>query len=123
MIKSLIAATLLTASLGLGGCVISPVECTDLAAVSVSLTLENQNGESVAGADVRFSADGSAEEPCTEFDVGTYTCGYEVEGELTITIGADGYEPASISVTVGADECHVITEEVTVVLVPAAQPA
>lgn len=45
---------------------------------------------------------------------------FERPGTYIITVMADGYEPyASEPVTVEEDECHVITREITVNLVPA----
>ena len=120
--KYLLVAVLLAA--GLGGCVFTPVACTDLAAASTSVMVINELGEPVSGADVRFQTVDMAEQPCQEFGQdGVYTCGYEVSGLLTITVVAEGFEPAQATAEVGADECHVITEDVSVTLTTQAQPA
>lgn len=118
--KYLVATALIAFSLT--GCIPTPIDCTDIAVSSTAITLENEAGDPVLGADVRFRTDELAEQPCDEFD-GTYTCGFEIAGELIITIEADGFEPAEVTVEVGSDECHVITEELSVTLTTAAQPA
>jgi len=47
---------------------------------------------------------------------GEFACAFEVAGDLTIRVEADGYAPFEQTVTVRADECHVIGRTITAVL-------
>ena len=110
----------------LGGCIMdeNPIGCTDIAVSSANVTVINELGDPVIGADVRFQTVDVAEQSCEEFGQdGVYTCGFEVSGALMITIVAEGFEPAQASVEVGSDACHVITEQISVTLTTQAQPA
>lgn len=95
-----------------------PVVCTDLAAASVQVHLEDEQGAPITGAAVTWNqadAIGPAED-CLEMQAGDYTCGYEVEGALVVSISAPGFADETVTVEVSADECHVITEQVDVIL-------
>lgn len=124
--KSLMTAAFLAAFLatGLTGCLPFEVACTDIAVSSASIDIQNEQGEAIVGATVRFSTAEVAEQECQEFSgPGNYVCGFEVAGDLLITIEAEGYEPTDLTVTVEQDECHVITEQRAVTLTAAPQPA
>ncbi len=111
-------ATLLAAGCG------SELMCTTIAAVSVSVTVTNTEGDALADASVTYSVDGDEPVVCDALG-GTeamFLCGYEVEGTLTIEVTADGYEPFEGEVVVGADECHVLGEALDVELEPVALP-
>lgn len=95
------------------------VDCTTEARSSVSLHLEDEAGQAIAGATVTYTVDGGAEEPCEAMIAGDYVCGWEVEGRFAITSTALGFTPDTFTVDVGADACHVITEAVTRTLTPA----
>ncbi|MEL6345207.1 MAG: hypothetical protein AAFV53_19025 [Myxococcota bacterium] len=99
------------------GCDLDPVSCDDFAATSVMLTLTNSDGAAIEGAAVSFVSDDLSDD-CFENDPGSYVCGYEVEGDLTISAEAVGYQSQTTTVTVGADECHVITETAEMALAP-----
>ena len=43
---------------------------------------------------------------------------YERAGSYTITVSGTGYQPKTTTVTVTADECHVITQNVDIALQP-----
>ncbi len=60
--------------------------------------------------------DGGATEPCDDMGDGEFVCGWEIEGDFEITARAFGYSTEIASVTVGADECHVIPEKVGLTL-------
>jgi hypothetical protein len=102
---------LLTAAT-LTGC--EPIEygCTDILMWSVTLTLEDESGGVIKDAQVTVT-DGTITEDCHSGSDGVYYCGGELSGELTLTAQAVGFAPQDITVTVEADECHVINEEVT----------
>jgi hypothetical protein len=90
--------------------------CTDQAEASVVLTLLDEAGLPVEGAAVTYQEAGGDPEPCGEDSGGVWVCGMEVSGLLTLAVEAPGYQPQTVDVDVGADECHVITEALTVVL-------
>lgn len=96
----------------------NPVDCTDDERASVVLTVEETGGSPIAGASVAYLLDGDEPAvPCEAGDTdGAYVCGYEVEGELTLLVAADGFVGSAQQVTVAHDGCHVVTEEVVAVL-------
>jgi hypothetical protein len=98
------------------GCDDGLVTCTTDLRYSVSVTVEDEAGDAVTGATVEYSADGGAETACEEWSNGEYACGEEVEGEITVTATADGFGTDEATVTVEADECHVIGQAVTLTL-------
>ena len=99
------------------GCDPETTECTTEAVVSVVVTVTDVDGNTLTGATVTYSP-ADLSDACDEFS-GTYNCGYELGGVVTVSAVLDGYQPASDTVTVFEDECHVRTEQVTLVLEPA----
>jgi len=95
---------------GLTGC--EEVSCTNDAKTSVLLSLESDLGGALEGAEVSVT-DGLVTEDCQEIDVGLYSCGIELAGELTISMAAAGFEAEELDVFVEEDECHVIPQELT----------
>jgi hypothetical protein len=89
--------------------------CTEIAVSSVQVTVTDTAGNLLDGATVTWSQDGGAAQDCEAFD-GQYTCGYEVEGVIDVEASATGYLPGTGQATVTADECHVITESITIAL-------
>lgn len=103
----------------LPGCLDFGVACTEEARASVQVTLVDDLGGFPNGVSVTMQQEGQDEEPCSDFGTaGTVVCGYEVEGEITVRAQAPGHGPAEDTVLVGRtpDGCHVVTEEVTLVL-------
>jgi hypothetical protein len=109
-------AFVVTALAALVACEDTTVGCDDMAVSSVSLTVEDADGNAITGANATYTVDGGVPSACEEFGDGNYACGYEQAGEITVTASAAGYAEASATVTVEADECHVITEQVTLTL-------
>lgn len=105
-----IALTATIAAIGLTGCE-KDIACTDHLAWSVELSLIDEAGGPVEGATVSVT-DGSITEDCYEYE-GTYTCGAELAGDLTISMEASGFSAEELDVTVEADECHVISQQIT----------
>ena len=95
---------------GLTGC--EEVNCTSDVKTSVLLSLESDLGGALEGAEVSVT-DGLVTEDCQEIDVGLYSCGIELAGELTISMAAAGFEAEELDVSVEEDECHVIPQEIT----------
>ena len=95
------------------------VDCTDQAVPSIEVTVTDGQGADVTSADVvwNVAAEDDLPEPCMHQGANVWTCGEEVAGELVVEIDNAGpYEAYSQLVTVGADECHVITESLAAVL-------
>ncbi|MES2639291.1 MAG: hypothetical protein V4850_07395 [Myxococcota bacterium] len=90
------------------------VDCTDVEMASVVATVAGSGGEELRDVSVSWGyrdAD-MAPQPCSEGSGGSWTCGTEVAGDLEIYADAGGHAGEMASVHVGADECHVITENV-----------
>ena len=102
--------------LPLTGCPTSPT-CTTEAALSVLVTVVDDAGADVPEVEVFYDA-GDGEQACEDFSDGTFGCGWEVDGDITVTARADGFSDATDVVTVGADECHVIQESLTLTMAP-----
>ena len=98
--------------------------CTTIALPSLSVTVvDSATGQRVCDATV-VARDGSFQETLTTFGpVCTYSGPHERRGVYEVRVTRQGYVPASVAgVEVTADECHVITREVTVTLVRAPAP-
>jgi hypothetical protein len=72
----------------------------------------------LSGVAVDYAVDAEPTVACVSYAPGTWQCGEERAGAFTLHVSADGHVPATRTVTVGADECHVLTETVDVVLEP-----
>lgn len=112
--------TLVVATLSvLPGCLDFGAACTEEARASVQVTLVDDLGGFPNGVSVTMQQAGQDEEPCSDFGTaGVVVCGYEIEGEITVRAEAPGHGPAEETVLVErtSDGCHVVTEEVTLVL-------
>ena len=99
---------------------LNPTACTADIVPSVEVTVTDSLGQDVTSGDVTWNmaAEDDLPEPCFYQD-NVWICGEEVEGELIIEINnVDSYAPYAQIVTVDADDCHVITEQLAVVLEP-----
>lgn len=90
--------------------------CTEMAAASVMLTVTDANDAEIPGASAEWTGPDGAAGTCDSLGNGTFNCGYEVSGEISVTVSAEGYDDVTKSVVVDHDECHVIGESLTVVL-------
>jgi hypothetical protein len=105
----------------LSGCGFFATECEAWAGWGVTVTVTDGQGAIVPDATVVFSVDGGAEEPaeclaepgpCQE-----WLAGLEQSGKFKIkAASADGIKHAEATVVVTEDECHVISESVTLKL-------
>lgn len=75
----------------------------------------------VVDAAVEYSVDGSAPRACEPLG-NQFACGGEEAGDFLIT-ATRREQSGSVAVTVEADECHVITQEVTLGLEPETEDA
>lgn len=91
------------------------IDCTPDVKPSVLVSVVDVDGSEVPGAEVTYSVDGGSEQPCDTYGA----CGQETTGEFTITAAADGYTSASETLTVESNICHVITQDLALVLLPA----
>ncbi len=89
--------------------------CTDLAAVSLSLTVKDASGRVVPGATATWRADGDRSGECTSIG-DDLLCGYEVAGAMTVDVQAPGFQPSVVAAAIDSDECHVIGQQRDVVL-------
>ena len=97
----------------------SPVDCTAQAFPSGEVWVTDSQGLEVTSGNVvwNMAAEDDLPEPCEYLKANRWTCGWEVEGDLVIEIDQAGpYQPFAQEVTVGSDECGVLTESLSAVL-------
>lgn len=102
----------------------STLPCDDELVPSVTLSVTDESGQPVTGANVQYSPiylGPSAQSTCTDSGDGNFICAFETAGPLNIKVGADGYDPWDTTVFVTTDACHVITQDVVASLTPAAE--
>ena len=80
------------------------ITCTSDISFSVYVTFYNETGAVVQNAEPIISVDGVSIDACEEDAIGGHYCGEELEGEVTVSLTIDGYEPVEETVTVEADE-------------------
>jgi len=94
--------------------------CTEEEVESVHVTVVDVHGDVVIDAAVRYlvaSSDDPEFQDCEFSDHSDrWDCGWEASGAIDIEVSADGFEAVLTDVFVDRDFCHVITEDVTVVL-------
>jgi hypothetical protein len=100
------------------GCDGGAVECTAEARGSVNVTVTDAAGAPIPDVEVSFETPSRPLAPCEQMVAGDWVCGWEVAGEISVVATAPGYVGGSATVTVGADECHVVPEVLTLVLEP-----
>lgn len=93
-----------------------PLECDTMAAASTSVQVVDASGAPVQEATLTWTSDTGGSGACDAMPDGVWVCGWEVSGEITVTAQAEGYEDGVGSVTVPQGECHVIQQELTIVL-------
>lgn len=93
------------------------IACTDLFAYSVSLQVEDADGAPIDDATVQYNVDGGAFSDCENLGGGNYACGGEEDGDLTVTVAWSGAED-TMDFQIESDECHVIGQSATFVMVP-----
>ncbi len=97
--------------------VLQPLDCTDEEVPSVLAFVVDADGQLIPDASVEYAPRDelwTAPEPCEPLGGGSgFVCGYEMDGIIDLWAEAPGFLSAIGEVEVGADECHVITEEYT----------
>ncbi len=121
-----LALVVLTA-LVVAGCDDAPIVCTEIAVGSVNVTVHDESGDVVEGVALTYTVDGGDSTACQ--DVGlepgaTFVCGFEADGEITVTATAVGFDDATDTVTIVKtdDGCHVIGQTMTLTMTPTATP-
>ena len=97
------------------------IDCSTIAMTSVRVTLEAADGslEPSMAVAVEYAVDGGAFQACfNNPETLDFVCGVEEPGSFVVRASAEGYASAEATAEVGSDECHVITEAVTLVLEP-----
>lgn len=113
LIKSLCLPVLLALSACGGG---DEGACTAEARVSVELTIVDDLNAPVAAAEVSYRVDGGSAQTLVCGSSGGCNVANEVSGVLAISASKNGYLPASGTVTVERDACHVMTQKLTLTL-------
>lgn len=110
--------SLLGLSLALTGCPgASSPNCTDIAFASLNVAVASADDSVPTGVSVRYSVDGGDMEDCDGAD-GDWTCGWETAGEFIVEVTANDHELQTHALTIGEDECHIIPQQLSVVLEP-----
>jgi len=114
---------LLAAAAMLGACGgdedrIEAIACTTEVLTSVLLTVVDPINAPLPGVTATYRVDGGATQSKACEPNGTCAIGEEVSGVFSITASKAGYVPSSVAITVRRDECHVITERLTLTLLP-----
>jgi hypothetical protein len=94
------------------------IPCTDVVETSIVLTVVDDKGELVTGADVVHNSTWvpwMTSEPCFEAAAGEYHCGQELANSINVSV-TENSEIITETIYVTSDECHVITEHRTIVL-------
>lgn len=94
------------------------VVCTGEVVPSARVAVQAEDGSPLVDSVVTYAANGGEGVACEAGGDGTHLCGEEEAGELVIEASAFGFQSVSAVVQVAADECHVLTEEVTLTLTP-----
>jgi hypothetical protein len=92
------------------------IACTTEARSSVTVSVVDASGAPVTDATVQYSVDKGPMTNCEQPGPdGAYVCGYEQKGSFIIT-ATRGAMTGTATVTVTADECHVIGQTVKITL-------
>lgn len=115
-------ASLLSATVALflsacgGGHYSDGVACTLEARASVIINTVDPGAAPIAGAVVTYQINGGPLQTQNCPAVGVCSVGSEQSGRFKLTVSKAGYVSQYTEVQVNADECHVLSERVTVVL-------
>ena len=96
---------------------VEDIACTASIEFSVYVTVYDEDAKVIENASVSYSSEDISGD-CEMDSVGGYYCGEEQSGDVTISVSAEGYVATEETVTVEADECHVITEMLDITLIP-----
>ena len=106
---------LLLAVLVTAGCE-PELNCSLLAAVSVQVHVQDQAGEEVPEAQVRYRLSSDDDFADCIQQAQDWSCGVEESGTFEIEVSADLYDTQLHEVVVSSGECHVISQQLEVTL-------
>lgn len=110
-----LAAALATFAALLTGCTTDTISCNEMAVAAVFITVVDIDGAAIEGATATWAtADESGD--CDALTEGGIACAYEREGEITVTVTAEGFETITQTFQVESDSCHPIPEEAEITL-------
>ena len=100
-----------------------PIACNEMFVYSVNLELLDPSGSPITDAEIAYTVDGSEGEFIESWEDGIYVIGGEEAGDFVISIDAIIENPddeccwtegsAELSLTIEADECHVIPQSIS----------
>jgi hypothetical protein len=93
--------------------------CTTEARPSVLLTVVDPQNAPLAGAVATFQVNGGPAQTQACDANGLCALAFELAGDFSISASRTGYLPATGTLRVSRDECHVITARLTLTLRPA----
>lgn len=97
---------------------LEPLVCTTEARASIQVSIIDGDVPGDAAVTYRnVDTDGTGV-PCERVALGDYVCGWEEEGTFEVVATAESGDVASETVTVEGDECHVTTEQITLLVNP-----
>ena len=114
---TLLTLSLLTTACG-GGSGGDTLACTTEARPSVLLTVVDPQRAPLAGATATFQVNGGSAQTQLCDANGLCALAFELAGEFSISASKAGYLPATGTLRVSRDECHVITARLTLTLRP-----
>lgn len=98
---------------------VNAAPCTDVVTPGLEITVKDGGTTLTNGITVTATDGDYIEQLNPSEETGIFKGADEREGNYIITVTGDGYQPyTSETITVTSDECHVITQEVTVNLAP-----
>ena len=130
MHRALLLALLASLPLFVPACDVGGTDCTTQAVASVSITLQDAEGNPVSASEITYTVDGGAEQSaeCMDDDCTTAVAGWEVAGDFVITAIYDEphptdeccwyYDSATAEVSVAEGECHVDGQTLALTLDP-----
>ena len=109
------------------------IACDTMAVSSVLVRVEDEAGAPISANQVSWQAEGMDEDQpaeCAGASCTTWLAGYEVDGDIRVEAAAlldsdepgcywEGHASGSVTVPMTADGCHVITQELTLVMASA----
>lgn len=114
--RLLLALSLCLSTVSLGACADSEI-CTAIYMPALNVTVVDSDGMALDAAVVTYTHDGGASVSCGTG--ASLSCGNEGSGDYAVSAEVEGYESASVMVTVEEDGCDVLTEDVTLMLASA----
>ena len=108
----------------LTGCSTDGLVCDEMAVAAVVITVVDIDGAPIDGASATWETSDEAGD-CDALTDGGVACAYERDGEITVTITAEGFETITETFDVAAGSCHPIPEqaEITLRLLSEGEPA